>query len=65
MAGYTSDELKLYYHDMMLVVEPPFVGRNYVSLYWGDEDGEPVARPSLTPEEYQDFLEGFYEAFKM
>jgi hypothetical protein len=39
----------------------PFGGYNYVSLYWGDDDAQPVDRAELSDSEFEEFLAGIEE----
>jgi hypothetical protein len=39
-----------------------FEGQNYISLYWGNQRSEPLARADLSPQERQEFLRGLNEA---
>jgi len=38
-----------------------FSGQNYISLYWGNQRSEPLARAELSPQERQEFIRGLNE----
>ena len=42
-------------------VDPGFTGYNYISLFWGDEDAQPVSGAELTASEGAEFKRGLYE----
>ncbi len=42
-------------------VDPGFTGHKYISLFWGDEDAQPVGKPELTTSERAEFKRGLWE----
>ncbi len=52
---------KISWRGMGVEVDPIFVGYNYVSLFWGDEDAQPVEDAELTASERAEFKGGLWE----
>ncbi len=45
-----------------VTVDPHFTGYNYISLFWGDEDAQPVGKSDLSASERAEFKRGLYES---
>lgn len=58
--SYTKEKPELQYRSMGVELEG-FIGNNYVSLYWGDYDAQPVGDADLNASDRLDFEQGIYE----
>ncbi len=56
-----GDPPKIDWQSKGVTVDPVFTGYNYISLFWGDDDAQPVGKADLTASERAEFKRGLYE----